>query len=497
MIMNPHPTSLPRSLLAALILAMGFGVAWFTIFGWVGFAALWSAGRSHGVSETLIVGSDGTPLIQTIQWDNRSRVTTRDLSGRPRDVVDRSNEIPAIYLYPPRETGLGLFSPLTWHQRIKVFLDERQPDAVWYFLHDGRSAGSGYFVGYERGSNRRIGYIGLSGPSEQPPRAEDRIPVRGELLHDYESWSSAGFGVYSMESVGALDSQDLPPRLVHLPSGKLLRLVDLDARTVKTVFEAPELISSVGVPLLKSFASGFKSTSEPPILVMADRTIYRLDRAYDVKGTFTLPSEVEPQSLIIWYETAGGQAIVQCTVRSSEGDARGAEGATRVRLYRVARDGTVQETHDVSLRSGGNQPSEWAAIWLGVVSLPSPVVLIATGLIAAATNPARGAWAMILHLLRISWPALAAVLVLSLILAAITWRRSRAFGFSERECVSWSSFVLLFGVPGFVGFLAHRRWPVRLPCPHCQARTPRDRAACSACGEPFPPAPLKGNEVFA
>jgi len=48
-------------------------------------------------------------------------------------------------------------------------------------------------------------------------------------------------------------------------------------------------------------------------------------------------------------------------------------------------------------------------------------------------------------------------------------------------------FVLLLGVPGFLGYLAHRVWPARLPCPHCGRPVPRDRPACFACGHDFPP----------
>jgi hypothetical protein len=61
----------------------------------------------------------------------------------------------------------------------------------------------------------------------------------------------------------------------------------------------------------------------------------------------------------------------------------------------------------------------------------------------------------------------------------------------------WTIFVLLFGLPAFFGYLAHRAWPARLPCPHCGQRVPRDRAACFACNREFPPPAAKGIEVFA
>ena len=114
-----------------------------------------------------------------------------------------------------------------------------------------------------------------------------------------------------------------------------------------------------------------------------------------------------------------------------------------------------------------------------------------------ARNPAQGYRAAFAAMLKQAWPSLLAVLALSSLLAAIAWRRARAFGLSRREQLVWAGFVLLFGVPAAVGFLLHRRWPVREPCPSCHLRCARDRDACAECGAPFPAPTLKGIEIFA
>jgi predicted amidophosphoribosyltransferase len=57
--------------------------------------------------------------------------------------------------------------------------------------------------------------------------------------------------------------------------------------------------------------------------------------------------------------------------------------------------------------------------------------------------------------------------------------------------------VFLFGVPMYLGYLAHRDWPARIACPVCGQPAPRDRETCLACGEPFAPPAPKGIEVFA
>lgn len=58
-------------------------------------------------------------------------------------------------------------------------------------------------------------------------------------------------------------------------------------------------------------------------------------------------------------------------------------------------------------------------------------------------------------------------------------------------------FVLLFGPPGFLGYLFSRHWPARQACPACGASVPRDRPSCFACGSDFPEPAGKGIEVFA
>jgi hypothetical protein len=141
---------------------------------------------------------------------------------------------------------------------------------------------------------------------------------------------------------------------------------------------------------------------------------------------------------------------------------------------------------------------EQALSSLMALAVPAPVALLAIEVwIASTADVARGQAMGVRAMLERSWPSLAAVLALSSVLAAIVWGWGRAFGLSRRERVVWAGFVLLFGVPGCAGFLLHRRWPVREPCPHCQARVARDRDTCAHCGTPFPAPALKGIEIFA
>ena len=99
----------------------------------------------------------------------------------------------------------------------------------------------------------------------------------------------------------------------------------------------------------------------------------------------------------------------------------------------------------------------------------------------------------VVRLLLDQWPGLLATVAFSLFWAWLCFRRQRKYGL--RSTWLWTTFVLLFGLPAYVGYVAHRKWPARLPCPHCWRPVPRDRPACFACGHDFPPPALKGIEV--
>ncbi len=213
--------------------------------------------------------------------------------------------------------------------------------------------------------------------------------------------------------------------------------------------------------------------------------IYELDQQYRVLKVFTIPTEADRQSSVQWFGRDNGQAIAVFTRPTSP----------RM-VYRIAGDGTIQDQFELELQTGG-VPKQTQDL-ISVLAFPAPAILFAViPVIQYGIDQLQGYPAGLAALLKNTWPAFSAVLVLSLILAVMAWRRSRAFGFSGHEQIAWVLFVLLFGLPAYAGFLLYRRWPIRLPCPKCHAKVPRDRWACAECGERFPDPSFKGIEIFA
>jgi hypothetical protein len=493
--MTTRKISLLRQLAQGMTLAIGFGTLWLSLVLWLGTSIqeAWQSGH-QAVWERLEVRSDGTILIRSMPQYVRPEETYRDLKGVVQDVKDRSELLPTVFLFGVQETP-GFFSrQASWAERLTAFVDEQRPDVNWFFVHDGKPNGAGYFAAYDSTSNRRVGFIGMSGFRPGPVPAADWIPVQGEPK------SSASVSTYSRRSwVPRRAAGDVPPRLVYLPSGSQLRQVDLAARTVRIVFEAPEPIDSVGIPALANWSTGH-STTEQPILVRTTRQIHELDQQHHVKKVFNLPAELDRRSAVQWYVLNSGQAIaVAGPLRARQPDQP--DNVLRLLAYRIKGDGAIEDQFVIDLQTGSSAPDKATQVTqtlLLALGLPVPAIGFAIGAIRVITDDQPQSYAAaVTALLKETWPGVIAVLALSIVLAILVQRRSRGFGLSRREQIAWSVFVLLFGLPAYVGFRTYRRWPIRQPCPNCQAQAPRDRVACAECGMRFPDPSLRGTEIFA
>jgi hypothetical protein len=498
MIMRDRKSSLVRPLLWAATLAIGFGTVWTLLTVWL-LTAIDDARRGTADTyERLVLRSDGTPLIMSTRFDNLSVSTYRDLGGRAQEAPDQNELLQSVYI-PGEHEKPGFFAEQSgWEQRLNVFVNEQEPKVLWYFVHDGKPEGAGYFVGYERESNRRVGFIGLSGFRSDSVPSDERIPVRNPLMTGYSQWSSAPTWIGSWQRWEPLgrrsDRSDLPMRLVHVPSGNRVRLVDLATRTVKTVFETPEPIEALGVPTISSYAQGHPA-KEQPILVRAGQRIYSLDHNYRVTRVFTFPTEADRQSMGTWYEIGNGQAIAEFQRSATT---RRSSNSTSLTLCRIAADGTIQDRFEVVLQNGRIGLTQEMGTLLLALAVPVPaIVVVIEPLILMSVDQLRSYPAAVIAMTRDSWPSLLVVFALALVLAVAARRRSRAFGLLEREQYAWTVFVFLFGLPAYVAFLLYRRWPVRLPCPNCHVRAPRDRASCAECGTRFPDPAVKGIEILA
>jgi hypothetical protein len=273
-----------------------------------------------------------------------------------------------------------------------------------------------------------------------------------------------------------------------------LKRADLDARTIETFYTAPEKIESVAVPRITNWSTG-QPTKEQSIVIRTKTKIVALSEQGRPVRVFAIPTDADAENSVSWYETSRGDSIaVFDRVRAP----RDPLNVSSEVVYRIGSDGVIKSRFELSLESGSPFSEIGSSAWGTAAAVPAPLALLAIDLgsaFLATVRPRRRAEPS--SLLKDFAPALGAAVLLSGALAVLAWRRSRAFGLREGDQMAWAVFVLLFGLPAYVGFLLGRRWPVRLPCPSCQTQAPRDRPACASCAARFPDPALKGIEIFA
>jgi hypothetical protein len=489
--MSNFSHSLVRQIAWAAILAAGFGVLWLLIALLLGqlIPELWQGGKRPPY-ESIIVRADGSLLIQSIPLENMSLISYRDLKGQAQDAPARDDQLPAVHLSGEDHTPGFPFSRMGWNERLAAFVNDREPTINWFWIRDTKPEGAGYFVGYERITNRRVGFIGMSGFRTDPAPTADLIPVHGSPT------SSIPFSIHAGHDwLLQLDRWDVPPRWVFVPSEHVLRKVDLDERTIETFLETRENLLEAGVPTITSWSAGH-ATREQPILARTTGQIYKLDHQHRITLDFAIPTEVDRQSALQWYETNKGQSIVVFIRDRALGDPTPI--LTKLGVYRLTGDGAIQEQFELALQTGSRIDDVLGSDLGLAFVVPAPLILLGIDLGSLYMIPQRQrSRAAFSTLVKDLGPALLVVLVVSLVLALLAWRRSRSYGFAREHQIAWSVFVLLFGLPAYAGFLLHRRWPIRLPCPYCHANVPRDRVMCAECGASFPEPALKGIEIFA
>ena len=439
------------------------------------------------VEQQVRFRADGTPTIVTVHFDGPT-VEWRTLDGRPLTVPDDEPTPPVVSLEGP--AGRVRFGEGGWGERVVPFVENGALRPNWYFIHDGRSAGSGYFDGYDHLGKRPIGYIGRSGFRSDPPPTGEQFLVDSRVLPDLKKYSDAIGRAHDAPNWLRPRTAGYSADVVHLLSAGHLYAVDVMQRTVRDAWPDGDLIS-LGVAHEYSRASARSTDIKRSWLVLRTRERIVVHGAEPGdERTFVLPAQLRGVYLPL-YLAADGTAIADVS----------RWGGSNVSIVRFDTTGKVVDRATVELEKHGSDLIHPAADRY-VFSALSPGILPG-GTIAffSFMEQARiaGSESGLAPTLRRAffdtWPHSLVQIVLSAVLAWLCWRRQRLY--TQRGTWAWMTLVFLFGLPGWLGYLWHRRWPVLAACPACGREAPRDREACAGCHAEFPLPSLTGAELFA
>jgi hypothetical protein len=415
-------------------------------------------------SVELELMSDGTPAF----WVTDGSVTSlryENLQGELLEGLDviKMNHRLARHSLPiqPTPGNAGSWKTTEWSLRIVGLSDQASPPVFWYLIRDAWPNGSAYLVGYDSLSSQLVGYLGKAGCQMNLPTEADRFPLyMGNIQYKIpRSRETYFFG-------------DDPKSQLLAGADRRLYQVDLVERRVRTVLDGASV---------ESFGYLFPEEAPPAnLLVRTDREVLLLDKQFQVQRRYSIPTELAKLDFE-WSEIAPDSAVV------SVWHGRDAEtGGRQLELLYLNAAGEI--AHRQAIVNPGN------AIWANRYADQLASAPIVMGLFFGL----RLDWSSALEILkRIPWIPFSLTVALSLVLTIACYRRERRYGPRIRERVLWPLFVLVFGLPGWIGYRFGRRWPVLEHCPSCGRVIPRADALCPCCQIEMPrPAPL-GLEICA
>jgi hypothetical protein len=526
-----------RAVIAALVVAIGVGVAWAVALLWLDTAEDSLLSSGDRVYENLYVAVDGTPVIgvESNALVNTVAVSRRTLDGKSWP-VDYEYWLGSAYLGPRNLVPRLIELPLQWNEwgaRMIGGTDGRRPPTAWYVVRDDKLVGHCFLAGYDAFSNLPVGYIGRNGFRMTPPATADQfaLPATYERRLNYLTASSQYLRWGIVWDHQLYQEGDPAPWLVFMLEADRVWEVDLRERTSRVALESTGLISASTIRALQSTVDPLKTHGEAVkrqrsafqlvATRMQDATLYSLhsDGAAaddEEKPKYDGALAVRTDSKILLYHAQSGNSldfVVPKEVHNQwlraywiapeqlllQYDKGNWSGGPVQQLIWINPAGEVQRKEEVKL-AGWVPPPPRKAAWKMGGGVPVPIVWLAGTVVGAPlyfvqTYRADSYADALAKVGEIAWPPLVAVIAIGVALAWLTLRLQRKY---RRPATGlWTAFVVLLGVPGFVAYWLEHRRPRLQPCSECGHIVPRDRDACADCNTPFPAPRPVGTEIFA
>jgi hypothetical protein len=466
---------LAQNMLLALVIGLGAMTAWLLVCGIL--SSLYDQWHLPPVYESIHVAHDGRVLVS--EWHRDAGYTAfRTLDGQP--VTDQKALAleGAVSCQSPMAKNYPL--PMPWGNRMIGFHDLRVPPNHWYLVDDGQPESHAHFVGYDSQSKRQIGYIGLKGFQSEVPTPENQFVFPSAMLNRTGAVAGALSASYSLDQMSWI---------AHvLSDGKLYR-VNLDRRSVEQV-PFPDPIVSIDVALQPKGEpeADLEVAYDQRVLVRTSDKLVFLDFEGKTVRTVPLPENVRGDDLDVYRWWLPTVLLVH-----RQG------GPSGVGITWVDTQNNSSKHLDIALR--GEAPFRPALLACGLAfalvgAVPFAVAIFFIVPLLLLFFGISNSFAESFAMMSVAgWPALVGLGLLGIGLAVVSYRRQRRLGLEGAAL--WAVFVALLGVPGWIGYQLHRRWPLTERCTHCGVVAQCDREACFSCHADFALPASKGIEIFA
>jgi hypothetical protein len=481
-------TSILAPLVLALFVMAGLQGVWAVVLA-VGYKTVSRALEVY--PGQLRVDPQGQLVIET---QRPGQIPYRTTDGRPVDVPENPYWLTMSSLAAPLSENYR-DRRLTWNERLTSPAAPTQSNTRWYLVHSATSDGTGYFVGYDDLSKMPVGYISRAGFRTVEPPADQWFALAGPA-----SRHSAWYPATAQRASGDTASQEELGRqgLVYLVADGRVWKIDLTSRTAETLSDLRNAASVAKSPIIAELPADripdgwpggpYYALSSTGLLVRTPTEIIAIDLNGRRRTSWPIPQKLREADLM-WYELADGGALA--------GELHMVEDVYWVQFQWIDLAGNVTREEELyyTPRPPASQPYWMYAALTPQVLLASLIDLVALPNQAVEHRLQPDFHTALAKALADGWAALSAVYSLSVVLAALAYRRQTRYALPGAG--TWAVFVFLFGAPGWLAYRWHRHWPVLEACSECHRPAPRDRESCAACGRVFAPPPLAGTEVFA
>lgn len=255
--------------------------------------------------------------------------------------------------------------------------------------------------------------------------------------------------------------------MILLDDGRLLS-IDFALHAVTQLIEQPV----VSIDRLDRAVSGGRIPRET--FRRAARTAERIvvfDANGEINQTFAIPQELRNQPFAFFPGTEGAIYFTSKNGRDSPADAAGDKRTQQREIVWATAEGKVTRrdavTHSSSWpRGGGFSEAATARVVVGAVPAAGYGAAVAFGIKPwlTAQFDDRVTFAQALQQSAgDTWWIVLFDLALGIWLGGLAFRHQRRQ--AEPDGWFWAGFVLVFGLPGYVGYRLHRSWPYRQPIP--------------------------------
>jgi hypothetical protein len=355
-----------------------------------------------------------------------------------------------------------------------------------------------YFVGYDRRTNLRVGYLGTAGFRVDAAPSDEMFELAGPINAGPGSTVSLADLVFDYGELPSPTIQAAPFADVFLVGrGGNFYHVDLRNRTVGVALHVPGLCSAETVdgmpdpideapqpdgisPNIRRRRLAVRSTDSVLVLNLKGKEMKR----------FSIPVELRDK-FFSFAETDQGEAVMQTSACKSA-------TLSQHDIFWVPAHGEIRHASTMLTQKPGDLGPQYF-VWticpdpVGVALLVEAEFAEARLFMGLATSHAEALGLAIRDCL----PSIIVAQLLAVIFAWSCYRRQLGYGAKGCERVIWPLFVLVLGLPGWIGYRFGRTWPVLDACDTCGVTVPRDAETCSRCTAEFADPPRVGTEVFA